>query len=393
MRLGGLEPVAAMPDSKRHHFIPQFILRNFSVHSAAKNPTVWRLDKVSGRIHENGINNEAVIGHFNRLEAGDAPNVEKDFAAIESVCKPAFDKVIAREGLTETDAELISLFSVLQERRTPRARQQTTELMEHGMRVIAELEAAKGTGVRDMVQSQLGREPTDDEVKAAQDELVADLSAGRVVLQASPDHEILSPFVAADNIAKEVMSKMRLTCLHAVGAEFVLSDHPVCMVDPIVPRDRGIGWMSTPYTQVTFPISRSVCLIFRPGPPGFAHVDAKADLVSDINMRSYAFAQGSIYGSSQRWVQDCRTAAKRNRSKVLKYEPHKRHLIFFESLDGAEPHGVQIAEPTEKTERAFRRQDRPVRRPPRTEPITKRQLREWSLMKPHAMPYEDSDAD
>ena len=47
----------------------------------------------------------------------------------------------------------------------------------------------------------------------------------------------------------------------------------------------------------------------------------------------------------------------------------------------------------EKVERAFRRQDRPARRPPRTEPITKGQLREWSLMKPHAVPFDDYDAD
>jgi hypothetical protein len=382
-----MEYRSGMAGAKRHHFIPQFLLRNFSSAPTAKNAPIWRLEKATGRIAETRTTNEAVIGHFHRLEELEGvKSVEEDLAQIEGLCKPAIQKAIAREDLTREDAELIVLFSVLQDRRTPRARQWTAELMEHGYRVIVEVEASKGSGVRDMVKAKLGREPIEEEVDAARAELVADLQKGRLVVQTTGDHEVLSTFLAASDVARTVLSGTRLACLHAIKGEFVLSDHPVCMFDPTVPYDRGVGWISSPATEVTFPVSRDTCLMFRPGPPGYAHIDAAKDVVTDMNLRSYASAEWSVYGSNQRWLQDSRTSARRHRAMVLRYEPHKRHLIFFESESGLKPHAVQVAEPMEKVVRGFRPRDRPARRPPDSQPITDRLLREWSRLVPDEDP-------
>ena len=56
-----------MGGAKRHHFIPRFLLRQFSANPTASNPLICRLDKAAGRIASNAISNEAVIGQFNRL--------------------------------------------------------------------------------------------------------------------------------------------------------------------------------------------------------------------------------------------------------------------------------------------------------------------------------------
>jgi hypothetical protein len=370
--------------AKRHHYIPQFLLRNFSADQTAKNPRIFRLDKATGRISESTVGNEAVIGQFNRLEGVSAvANVEQDLAYIEGTCKPALEKAIGRADLTYEDGELIALFSVLQERRTPRSRQTTAELMEHTYRVGAELEVATGSGVRDFLKAELDREPTEDEVNAKRRELVTDLREGRIVVQATADHEVLSMFVATAEVAHDVMANTHLNCLHAMGAEFVLADHPVCRFDPTVPNDRGVGWLSSIATEVTFPISRDTCLMFQPGRAGYRHADATKDMVMDINLRSYAVAEWSVYGSGQRWLQDVRTTARRQRSKVARYESHKQHVFFFESKEGeSQPHGVQVIEPKDKIVRGFRPKDRPVRRPPQTEPISDRLLREWSHLVP-----------
>jgi hypothetical protein len=377
--------VGAMAGAKRHHVIPQFVLRNFSQNPAAKNPTISRLDKASGRISPSSVRNEAVIGHFNRLEGlhEGATGVEEDLARIESECQPAIQKVLAGADLTIQDAELIAVFAVLQERRTPRARQSTAELMEHGYRVIAEVAASNDPGVRDLAKARLGRDPSEEEVAVERQQILSDLRTGHLVLQTTSDHEVLSTFLAADDITRSVVARTRLACLHAAGAEFVLADHPVCMFDPTVPRNRGVGWLSSPLTEVTFPISRDTCLMFRPGPPGYVHVDADKDTMMDINLRSYASAEWSVYGSGQGRLQDVRYAARRNRAKVLSYEPHKRHFIFFESRQGeVKPYGVQIVEPTEKFVRGFRPKERPVKRRPQTQPVSDQLLREWSRLAP-----------
>jgi hypothetical protein len=62
---------------------------------------------------------------------------------------------------------------------------------------------------------------------------------------------------------------------------------------------------------------------------------------------------------------------------------NQRHFIFFESRQGeAKPYGVQIVEPKEKVVRGFRPKDRPVRRPPQTQPVSEQLLREWSRLVP-----------
>jgi len=129
------------------------------------------------------------------------------------------------------------------------------------------------------------------------------------------------------------------------------------MVDPTVPDHIGVGWMSSPQTEVTLPIARSVCLVFQPGAPGYRHADATSAQVRDINIRSYAQAEWAIWGSAPRWIQETRATAKRARTKVAAYAPKKMHLVLFERMEGAPaPHNVIVHEPIEKTIRGFIRQ-------------------------------------
>jgi hypothetical protein len=372
-----------MAAAKRHHYIPKFLLRQFSAEPTVGNPRIWRLDKDTGRVSQNSITNEAVIGHFHRLEEVKGVDVEQELANIESLCKPAIEKAIAREPFANEDLELILLFSVLQQRRTPRSRQWSAELLEHMHRAVTEVEVATGSGVRDWLKAELGRDPTEDEVSAKRDELLLDLREGRIYAEAMGDHEILTMFEVAEPIARQLRASLSVACLHAVRSEFVLSDHPVCAFDPTAPSDRGVSWLSSMASEVTFPISRDACLYFRPGRPGFGHVDVSRDAVSDINLRSYATAEWSVYGSMQRRLDDMRTAARRQRAKVSWYSPHKPRFLLYEGQEGAaRPHGVQVYEPKGKVVRGFRPKDRPSPRPVPTMPVTDRLLREWSHLVP-----------
>lgn len=380
------QKTSQQPIPKRHHFIPKFLLRCFSDDLAAKNPVLWRLDKKTGRPSKSTVNNEAVIGHYNRLKS--VPNLapdaaERDLAMIEGVCKPSLDKAIQRQVLDLDDLHLIAMFSVLQHRRTPRERQWSVELMEHMQRVATEVHISSGTYIREFLESENdGAEVTDDDVDVMRNELLESLREGRIVVQATSDHEVLSTFVAATDVAKEIAQKTSLVCLHGVRAEFVLSDHPVCIYDPLAPADRGVGWMSSPASQVTFPVSRDTCLFFRPGRMGFAHVDVDRVAVADINLRSYAAAEWSIYGSGQRWVQDTRAGARRNPGKVAQYGPRRPHFILYEQEEGApEPSLVEVYEPRERVVRGFRPPDR-VTRPAVKQPMTPRLRREWSHLRP-----------
>ncbi len=384
---------------KRHHFVPKLLLRRFSDDPTAKNPMLWRLDKMTGRPSKCAVNNEAVIGHFNRLEnvpSLDPDAVERDLAMIEGVCKPSLDKAIERQALDVDDFHLITMFSVLQHHRTPRWRQWNVELLEHMERLVTELNISTGAHIREFLETKRGGgEVTDEAVNEMRAELLQSIRKGRLIVKATSDHEVLGMFVAATDVAKEIAVKMSFACLHSATAEFILSDHPVCIYDRLAPVDRGAGWLSSPASEVAFPISRDTCLFFRPGPPGFMHVNVPGAVVTDINLRSYAAAEWSIYGSAQRWVQETRTAARRDRAKVAQYVPRKPHFIVYEQEEGeAEPSSVEVYEPRERTVRGFRPTDR-VTRPIGKRPMTARLRREWSRLRPDdaQFPLDPSSGD
>src|SRR5437867_2932865 len=94
--------------AKRHHWIPRFILKGFSPEPVAKNPSLVRLEKRTGRSETSSVNNEAVINQFNQVETpmtGPLASVEAGWAAIEGQCKPALDKVRAGGALTPEDLQ------------------------------------------------------------------------------------------------------------------------------------------------------------------------------------------------------------------------------------------------------------------------------------------------
>ena len=82
------------------------------------------------------------------------------------------------------------------------------------------------------------------------------------------------------------------------------------------------------------PIDERVCLLLRPGPPTWELRTVDAPTVQEINLRTYASAQWSIYGPSQQVVQDVRTAAKRSRARITELRPRPPRFVIFERKEG-----------------------------------------------------------
>jgi hypothetical protein len=347
-------------EAKRHHWIPRTILREFSTAPAANNPKVVRLEKKTGKTEIRAISNEAVIGQFNTIETemtGPYTSVESGSAAIEGRCKPALNKALAGEDLSPEDFQHLVVFALLQYRRTPRMRQAYVELIEP----IAQVHAQIGVGkvpaekIREWLQTRQETAVTHEQVEAYRSEILDNLRDEKLMVRASADHEVLSPFVGTSEAAWELSQQMSLTVwLATSGTEFIIGDHPVSIIDPSIPWDRGIGWITSPNTRAALPISRTVCLEFRPGPPGFGYRDASLDRVRDINLRSYAQSEWAIWGSAARWVQETRATAKADKQRTASYAPRKGHLFFLERMEGAAaPHAVTVHQPKENPVRGF----------------------------------------
>lgn len=145
-----------------------------------------------------------------------------------------------------------------------------------------------------------GEEKTEKEIEDWRLETLADLESGRLFFEASQDHEAGAIFFVGDQVLPVITEKMTWFSLRASpGSTFICSDHPLHIYDENAAPGAGVGWVSSPTTEVTMPIDERVCLLLRPGPPTWELRTVDAPTVQEINLRTYASAQWSIYGPSQ----------------------------------------------------------------------------------------------
>jgi hypothetical protein len=338
-----------MSEPRRQHYVPRLILRRFSPEPAADNPSIWRLDKDSGTPARTHISNEAVISHYYRLgNATKLPSgwAEKTLGRIEADAATPIRKLVDREPITPLERGQMAFFLHVQHQRTPLARQWSADRQAR----LAELQMEVNLSDRERVHEKarsLEDPMSDEEIERWRLESIEGLRSGTIVAEARQDHEVGGIFLVGDRIASVIGEQMGWCSLQAApGTSFICSDHPLHIYDRSTPPDRGVGWISSPQTEVTMPLDQRVCLLLRPGPPTWVSLQADAETVDDINLRTYASARWSIYGPSQRVVQRVREMAKRDRARVLEYEPRGPRLVLFESWEGgSKPDSVRVYRP------------------------------------------------
>lgn len=237
-------------------------------------------------------------------------------------------RLLEGDSLGPSERAEAATFFLLQQRRTPRGRQWAVEMMEHVARLQAGIDIGTDEGrIQEFLQKEQGT-VTDEEVAALQNDLMTAWREDRIVVEATSEHEVLGMFIAGNEVAEAIASETTWHVLRTDSPhEFVIADHPVCIFDALAPPDHGAGWLSSPAVEVTLPIGRQVCLMFKPGPPDVVERRANAAMVADLNLRSYASAEWAYFGSTQRVVQDVRTQARRQQHLVERYMPRKPHMF------------------------------------------------------------------
>lgn len=64
----------------------------------------------------------------------------------------------------------------------------------------------------------------------------------------------------------------------------------------------GNAWQSSPNAETAVPLAPNACLLIVPGGEGFKVGQADANRVEEINLRSYGWAEHSIFGSREQVV-------------------------------------------------------------------------------------------
>lgn len=312
--------------------MPQFLLKRFASDTGGRR--VWSLDKETGRSAELSIRDQAVIKDDNTLRqlADSSPSPEEVLAMIEGRAAEATERLFARLPAGEYDRSNIALFAWMQDVRTPTGR----DRLRFGMELFAKYWALQQVSDLDNVRrhfERTGRSMSDGELQEFRRTTIQQIESGELLIGASHDHEVTGMFLAASEGAFKVANFMSWTLLRAPNeAEFILGDHPVAFFDPERPG-KTAAWLSSDTVEVTLPLAPRTCLRFTPGPPELLDVAVGQQIVADINLRTYASANWSIYGTSAHVVQQTRLLAKRMRGKVAQMVPRRGGVIVSERYE------------------------------------------------------------
>lgn len=125
-----------MSEPKRHHYVPQFYLKNF----ADDKGQIWVYDRQTKQYRHQNVSDTALVRHYYRVESKDGKyntEVEKLLAEIEGLACVAIEKL--KQGtttLTEEEKANIAIFAALQMTRVPDFEKRTNEMQEKIIRKV-----------------------------------------------------------------------------------------------------------------------------------------------------------------------------------------------------------------------------------------------------------------
>lgn len=245
--------------SKRHHAVPQFLLRRF-VNAAG---LVWLHDLQQLTAVRVQPKDALVESRLYAPGVGDTPNDDalESFLAqhVEGPAAKPLEKLVIGKPLSSEERESVALLIGFQEIRTPRMRDSVGNLAETLADRILHLSADHPEYIRRELTS-IGDEVSDAHLT----NLVEAIKSGALRARAT---KIL--WLQATTIAFEIadlICRMPWTVAEAPqDFEFVISDAPVVKVltDPSIHGMMGVGWIS-PSAESTFTIDPTYCLVIRP---------------------------------------------------------------------------------------------------------------------------------
>jgi hypothetical protein len=329
---------------KRHHFLPRFLLRRFAATAGPQGGLIWRAG-LDGSMRAVAPKFEAAKKHYYapppelNLPVG---YIEDVLARVEDATASAINKVERGGAVTRDDRDWLALFLLLQHRRTPKGRADLRFMDEFIARQEAELRISNTDAVRRLLAKE-GRRPTADEVEAWQRDRLAELEAGELVIESTPDREVALMFSQLPEVTRQLVENFdwQFVTIPSGGPELVLPDVGLTMYDPTPKFDgAGTGFASSPRSETVLYLSAHLVLVIRPGEGSGARVTATHLRVEEMNRRAIACSDRCIYAASEAAALAAMELANSDPKRMQKLQPRPPTIWIAES------HGDPKAGPT-----------------------------------------------
>lgn len=254
----------------RHHYVPQFHLRLFG--HADGNGRIWVYDKQTDRIGRRSVKAVASEINYYRIrdrDGGHSDQLEHMFSQLESASAPLIRRLARMDEpeylLTPAERGALSGYVALLWARGPTQRSWTHAMGEFMARVQLDMLLRHPEGFREHVKRQ-DSDQSDTEIEALRTQTLADLEAGRMVVEAPGEWGLanLGPAVEA---VRPLLFGMKWRIFRRRQLPFItIGDCPVLLIaPPDHPSYLGVGFASAGVT-VGVPLSPNAILFMNHAP-------------------------------------------------------------------------------------------------------------------------------
>jgi len=281
----------------RHHYVPAFLLSNFSTEGGA----LWVYDTKSKKSWPGCPEAAGYEKHWHTIFRKDGT---KDTSSIEALVTARYDTpgskavriLMKHEKLDDTSRDSFFRFVAALMLRTPRSVRQNTEmgtamLSESGSRL-----AAHNPEFQQRVKKRLEETgATNETIK----KLMADVVEGRTRFSPSREHTLITSLLTVEPLAQD-LAELKWMFLELPDSEddFIIGDHPVLLEDVGSEVARGPLGITNPNIELILPLSRRMAAVANHTcRPSYGFFQSGMALM--INLRTLCWADRFVYAGQQ----------------------------------------------------------------------------------------------
>lgn len=262
------------PKPKKHHFVPQFYLREF--YDEQKRLHVF--DRVAKRYREysstKGIAYEVGYYFIETADEQESTQIEEALGVFESKARPVMQKLVARNDIEQEERVALAAYIALQSQRVPHTEKRIREASEKMHLAITKEYARRQLIGKNIPDKMTATSPfsTPEEIDAY---IIKAIDEGRIKVATSKNNVIKLMMESAAQLEVGFFNNDWIVLHAPKDALFITSDNPVANI--------GKGWLSENSLKL-FPINpRAALLIGNSGKPSIYHKKASREDVRRIN--------------------------------------------------------------------------------------------------------------
>jgi Protein of unknown function (DUF4238) len=313
--------------AKRHHFVPQFLLRGFALKHNGKD-RLFQMETASrGAPRRVDVGTAASRRRLYTAidEDGEPSNRNEGYLAlVESHAAPALRQLMdTPESLSPAERATISFFVALQTMRTPAAAQQVTAVANAAFQTAASEFLSDRRAFAQRHREASGKLVDEDEIERLRQEMLDAVRGGGVRLSGQGGAAFGTALEIAVSNAPAVFA-FDWTLVVAPDGGLITSDRSIAIHDPTPPYPWAAqGLLSSENSETSVPLGDEHCLTMRPGAAtcGLAVREISTREAETLNLRVYGWADAYVFGKSQDALARVRVAARRRPADVVRPKP------------------------------------------------------------------------